>query len=178
MQYQGYIVATDKQKACPVIVLKRASALELAEVLQSHTLIPVTVAIGNPFINRPEDPFFEPEVLRTLGWDDMEIRRRLVDNPAMCEQITNTNFWSDVIAHIEDPNYGLGDLFEQDRESFMQLPVNTELFFSFPGNVDSVQAQHYDGIITKGMAACRDSTLVISFRPDEIHYGSEEHLPL
>ncbi|QVW28703.1 hypothetical protein pEaSNUABM8_00206 [Erwinia phage pEa_SNUABM_8] len=178
MQYQGYVVANDYQNEYPPIVLKRASALELADVMQSHTLIPVTVPIDNPFIDRVDDPFFEPKMLRELGWDDEKIRARLLDNPRMLAQITNTNFWADVVEHIEDVNYTAGDLFERDRDNFMELPVSTELFFSFNENIADAQAQHYDGVVFKGMAACRDSIMVISFRSAAIRYGTEERLPL
>lgn len=178
MHYQGYVVANDYQNDYPPIVLKRESALDLASVMQSHTLIPVSAPIENPFINRPEDPFFEPVMLRELGWDDEKIRARLLDNPQMLAQITDTNFWVEVIEHIENPGYTIKDLFEQDRESFMQMPVRTELFFSFPENIEDAQAKHYDGVVAKGMAACRDSSIVISFRPSAIRYGVEERLPL
>ncbi|QVW55763.1 hypothetical protein pEaSNUABM9_00182 [Erwinia phage pEa_SNUABM_9] len=178
MNYQGFVVANDYQNEFPPIVLKRKSALELADVMQSHTLIPVSVPIDKPFIDRPEDPFFEPKMLRELGWDDQKIRERLLGNDRVHAQITNTNFWAEVVAPIEDVNYTAANLFEQDLENFMELPVSTELFFSFNENIADAQAKHYDGVVFKGMAACRESSMVISFRSGAIRYGTEERLPL
>lgn len=178
MNYQGFVVAHDHQSEFPPVVLKRASALEHAATVQSHTLIPVNVPIENPFINRPEDPFFEPKLLRELGWDDREIFNRLTSHPAVVQQFMNTNFWVEVIHHAHGDNYTPGELFEHDRDSFMELPISTLTFFSLPQNIADVYAKHYDGVVFKGMAALRDSTLVISFRPAAIRYGDEERLPL
>ncbi|ANZ48482.1 hypothetical protein BIZ78_gp093 [Erwinia phage vB_EamM_Caitlin] len=178
MQYQGFVVAHDNQSEYPPVVLKRASALEYAAAIQSHTLIPVTLPIDNPFINRPEDPFFEPKLLRELGWDDREIYNRLTWHPSIPQQFMNTNFWVDVIQHAHGDNYTPSELFEQDRDSFMELPISTQVFFSLPQNIADVHAKHYDGVVFKGMAALRDSTVVISFRPPALRYGEEERLPL
>lgn len=180
MQYQGYHIAFDWPHLYAPIVVSRTSALEYASVLQSHTLTPVTVPVDRPFIDRPNDPFFEPKLLRELGWSDTKIRDHIIGRSEILEQVVNTNFWVEVIlhAHKDDPNFNPFTLFDVDIDTFMELPVSTLLFFSRIENISELQAQKYDGVVCKGMAALRDSVVVISFRSAAMRFGEEERLPL
>lgn len=178
MQYQAFYVENNWDTLYHPLVVERASAIELATVLQTHTIQPAVVTVNNPFINRPNDPFFEPKMLRDLGWDDDKIYRNIAERAKIVSQVMNTNFWHDVMGHVEGRAYLPSDLFAENREQFMELPVSTDLFFSVPENINACQQLGFDGVIYKGMAATRDSTMIRCFRSDQTTYGEFEHLPL
>lgn len=177
MQYQAFYVESNWDSLYHPFVVERNSAIELAVALKSYTIQPAVVTVNKPFINRPTDPFFEPKLLRELGWDDDRIMRAVANRPGVYSQVCNTNFWQDVIAHVERPGYSLYDLFKDNRDQFMELPVSTEIFFTIPEHINGCQRAGFDGVIYKGMAATRDSVMIRCFRSDQSTYGEFEHLP-
>ena len=62
MQYQAFYVENNWDTLYHPLVVERASAIELATVLQTHTIQPAVVTVNTPFINRPNDPFFEAKM--------------------------------------------------------------------------------------------------------------------